>query len=139
MLKHVMVAKGATFRKSETMNITANGMTKMFIEDYSGKEVQLTVLSYEFGTSGNSIIFYTDNPAAEKLEQKKKKMAFRRLLEAGERLLTEELNLEVLVKMDEAVYREILPDLDYKGSMTVGYSLNNPEFMNSYVAVEAGG
>ena len=49
-----------------------------------------------------------------------------------------ELNLQVLVKMDESVYKEILPDLDYKGSMTVGYSLNNPEFMNSYMTAETG-
>lgn len=49
-----------------------------------------------------------------------------------------ELNLQVMVKMNEDVYREILPDLDYSGSMTVGYSLNDPEFMNSYMTVEAG-
>jgi hypothetical protein len=37
MLKHVMIAKGANFKKSDTMNITANGMTKIFVEDYAGK------------------------------------------------------------------------------------------------------
>ncbi len=96
------------------------------------------MLSYEFGTTGNTIIFYTDNPVSNQMEEKTKKMEFRRLLESETRLLLTELNLQVLVKMDEQVYREILPDLDYKGAMTVGYSLNNPEFMNSYVAAETG-
>jgi hypothetical protein len=59
------------------------------------------------------------------MEEKSKKMEFRRLLST-------ELNLQVMVKMSEDIYREILPGLDYSGSMTVGYSLNNPEFMNSY-------
>lgn len=80
MLKHVMIAKGANFKKSDTMNITANGLTKIFVEDYAGKEVQLNVLSYEFGKTGNSIIFYTDNPVSDQMEQKTKKMEFRRLL-----------------------------------------------------------
>ena len=74
MLKHVMIARGANFKKSDTMNITANGLTKIFIEDFSGKEVQLTVLSYEFGAAGNSIIFYTDNPVSGEMEEKTKKM-----------------------------------------------------------------
>jgi len=47
-------------------------------------------------------------------------MSFRRLL------IEQEINLEVLLKMDQNIYQQILPDLDYSGSMTVGYSLNNP-------------
>ena len=68
MLKHALFAKGATFKPSDTYNITSNGKTTMFVEDYTGKEVQLTVLSYEFGTGGNSIIFYTDNPLSGPME-----------------------------------------------------------------------
>jgi hypothetical protein len=62
MLKHVLLARATTFKKTDSVNITENGLTQMFVEDYTGKEVQLTVLSYEYGTSGNSLIFYTDNP-----------------------------------------------------------------------------
>ena len=37
MLKHVLLAKGTTFKKSDTINITENGLTTMFVEDYTGK------------------------------------------------------------------------------------------------------
>ena len=128
MLKHILYAKGSTFKDKTSLNITSSGKTKLLVEDYTGKEVQLSVISYEFGKNGNSIIFYTDNPLGSEINSKSKKMSFRRLL------MDAEINLEVLVKMDEDVYREILPDLDYSGSMTVGYSLNNPEFINSFMA-----
>lgn len=59
-------------------------------------------------------------------------MSFRRLL------VDQEINLQVLLKMDQNIYQQILPDLDYSGAMTVGYSLNNPEFTNSYMQAEAG-
>jgi hypothetical protein len=84
----------------------------MFVEDYTGKEVQLTVLSYEYGTSGNSLIFYTDNPLSSEMDEKSKQMPFRRLEAASEsleitssnnssRILSVELNLKVMVKMSQ--------------------------------------
>ena len=36
------------------------------------------------------------------------------------------LELKTIVSIDELVYRQILPGLDYSGAMSVGYSLSNP-------------
>lgn len=107
------------------MDVTVGGKVKIVVEDFAGVEVELDILSYEFGGNGNSVVFFTDNPLYEQIQGKARVMPFRR------RLLNEidggmQLNLEVMIKMDENIYKEILPELDFKGAMTVGYSLNNP-------------
>ncbi len=103
MLKHILYAKGTNFHQVDSLNITENAKTTLLVEDYTGKEVQLTILSYEFGKNGYSIVFYTDNPLGSSIDLNSRKMSFRRLL------VEEEINLQVLMKMNEDVYQQILP------------------------------
>jgi len=60
-LKHILYSLNNTFTPTSS-NITANGFSKLQIVDYSGKTIDLTITSYEFGSNGYSLIFYTDNP-----------------------------------------------------------------------------
>ena len=65
------------------------------------------------------------NDLQEKDERQNNKQ--NRLLEVIEEGMSSlPLELKTIVSMDESVYRQILPGLDYSGAMSVGYSLNNP-------------
>lgn len=71
-----------------TLNITSNGKTRIFIEDYTGKQTQLNILWYEFSaTNDYSIIFYTDNPINDQIEKTKSSINFRRLLAGNDGLI----------------------------------------------------
>lgn len=120
-LRHILLVSGMVYTRA---NVSIINNIKLSVST-KNSSISLTISRYEWGKP-NELILYTNNP----LNLRVKTLGLTRRLLIGQSV---EINMNTSAQVSQSLLSSVLPNLLTDSDLSLGYSLDDPEFYSSYM------